>query len=159
MSHHPAPQRATPGFKRSDNNDMIPIALVRAMAALALLSLGLVTYAAVTGRDKVAVPADAPVVARHQVSLVGNDAQSVTVYDGDGNLLADMDHGGFVTVVQNGLMTMRRRHGIDPTRPIDIVRFENGRLAAIDPLTDYRVELTQFGADNKAAFERLLQND
>lgn len=145
-----------PNFKRPDQNDMIPVGLVRAMFALAALSLLLVTYASLTGREKAAIPAPAPVTQSWTIRLVGNDAQSVTVLDADGNLIADMDHGGFVTVIQNGLMTMRRRHGIDPTLPLNIVQFENGRLAAIDPLTDYRVELTQFGRDNQAAFERLL---
>jgi len=146
----------SPNFKRNDNNDMIPIGLVRAMFALPVAALLLVSYASLTDRPQVAVPQAAPVVESWTISLVGNDAQSVTVLDAEGNLIADMAHGGFVTVIQNGLMTMRRRHGIDPTLPIDIVRFENGRLAAIDPLTDYRVELTQFGRDNQAAFERLL---
>ncbi|WP_296479281.1 photosynthetic complex assembly protein PuhC [Roseinatronobacter sp.] len=157
MTTNPNPQKPfTPKFKREDANDMIPIGLVRAMFALALVSLALVTYASVTGREQAAIPAPAPVVQTWTINLVGNDAQAVTVLDADGNLLADMDHGGFVTVIQNGLMTMRRRHGIDPTLPLQIVQFENGRLAAIDPLTDYRVELTQFGSANQAAFERLL---
>lgn len=146
----------SPNFKRNDNNDMIPIGLVRAMFALPLAALLLVGYATLTDRQPVAIPPEAPIVESWTISLIGNDAQAVTVLDAEGNLIADMAHGGFVTVIQNGLMTMRRRHGIDPALPIEIVRFENGRLAAIDPLTDYRVELTQFGSDNKAAFERLL---
>ncbi|MCC5966309.1 MAG: photosynthetic complex assembly protein [Natronohydrobacter sp.] len=146
----------SPNFKRTDNNDMIPIGLVRAMFALPVAALVMVGYASLTDRPQVAVPQAAPIVESWTISLIGNDAQAVTVLDAEGNLIADMAHGGFVTVIQNGLMTMRRRHGIDPGLPIEIVRFENGRLAAIDPLTDYRVELTQFGSDNKAAFERLL---
>ena len=146
----------TPGFHRKDANDMIPIGLIRAMFGLALASLLLVAYAVWTDRPLVAVPADAPVAQEWTISLVGNDAQAVTVLDAQGNLVADMDHGGFVTVIQNGLMTMRRRHGIDASLPLRIVQFENGRLAAIDPLTPYRVELTHFGPENQAAFERLL---
>ena len=145
-----------PNFKRPDNNDMIPPVLVRGMFGLVTLTLVLVAFASFTGREPVAMPAPAPIAESWTISLIGNDAQSVTVLDAEGNLLADMDHGGFVTVIQNGLMTMRRRHGIDPSLPLEIVKFDNGRLAAIDPLTDYRVELTQFGRDNQAAFERLL---
>jgi len=146
-----------PGFKRDDNNDMIPAGLIRAMFALVAVTLALVTYASVTGREKAAIPATAPIVEQWSIQMLGHDAQAVTVLRADGSVLADMDHGGFVTVIQNGLMTMRRRHGIDPTLPIDIIRFENGRLAAIDPLTDYRVELTVFGPENYAAFEAMLQ--
>ncbi|MGY6547588.1 MAG: photosynthetic complex assembly protein PuhC [Roseinatronobacter sp.] len=150
------PMQPSPNFKRTDSNDMIPIGLVRAMFALPVAALLLVGYASLTDRPPAAIPAEAPVVQSWTIRLVGNDAQSVTVLDADGNLINDMDHGGFVTVIQNGLMTMRRRHGIDPGLPLHIVQFENGRLAAIDPLTDFRVELTQFGRDNQAAFERLL---
>ncbi len=157
MTIDPNPQRPfKPGFKRKDNNDMIPIGLVRMMFALPVAALALVSYAAFTDRERVAIPPAAAVVQEWTISLVGHDAQAVTVLDAEGNLLADLDHGGFITVIENGLMTMRRRHGIDPTLPLQIVQFENGRLAAIDPLTDYRVELTQFGRDNQAAFERLL---
>ncbi len=148
-----------PGFKRRDQNDMIPPALVRAMFGLAAASLILVAYASLTGRERVAIPTPAPIVQEWTIRLVGHDAQAVTVLDAEGALLADMPHGGFVTVIQNGLETMRRRHGIDPTLPLRIVQFENGRLAAIDPLTDFRVELTVFGSDNQAAFERLLMTD
>ncbi|NBB98891.1 MAG: photosynthetic complex assembly protein [Alphaproteobacteria bacterium] len=146
-----------PGFKRQDNNDMIPVGLVRAMFALPVLALILVTYASVTGREKAAVPPPAPVEQQWSLRMIGHDAQAVTVLRADGSVLADMDHGGFVTVIQNGLMTMRRRHDIDPTLPVDIIRFENGRLAAIDPLTDYRVELNVFGPENHAAFEAMLE--
>lgn len=157
MTATPDPKPAfTPGFHRKDANDMIPIGLIRAMFGLAAASLMLVAYAVWTDRPLVAVPAEAPVAQEWSISLMGNDAQAVRVLDAEGNLLADMAHGGFVTVIQNGLMTMRRRHGIDPALPLRIVRFENGRLAAIDPLTPYRVELTHFGPDNQASFERLL---
>ncbi len=150
------PMQPSPNFKRTDNNDMIPIGLVRAMFALPVAALLLVAYASLTDRPQVAVPDNGAISESWSISLVGHDAQAVTVLDAEGNLIADMDHGGFVTVIQNGLMTMRRRHGIDPTLPLEIVRFENGRMAAIDPLTNYRVELSQFGGDNQAAFERLL---
>ena len=160
MTTDPNPQRPfRPGFRRDDNNDMIPVALVRAMFALAMASLALVTFAVLTERERVAIPPEAPVVQSWTISLVGHDAQAVTVLDENGALMADMAHGGFVTVIQNGLMTMRRRHGIDPALPLHIVQYENGRLAAIDPLTEYRVELTQFGRDNQAAFERLLMKN
>ena len=149
----------TPGFKRDDHNDMIPIGLVRLMFGVAAVSLALVAFATFSGAPKVGVPQDAPIVREWSLRLIGGGAQAVTVQDGNGALLADLDHGGFVTVIQNGLETARRRHGIDPDLPIRIVQFENGRLAAIDPLTDYRVELTIFGQDNQAAFERLLKID
>jgi hypothetical protein len=96
MSTNPNMQKPfQPGFKRPDNNDMIPPVLVRAMFGLAAISLALVAFASVTGRERAAIPAPAPVVQSWSIRLVGNDAQSVTVLDAGGNLIADMDHGGF----------------------------------------------------------------
>ena len=71
-------------------------------------------------------------------------------------MLADLAHGGFITVIQNGLQTERRKHGIDPALPVRLVRYDNNRLTILDPATGWSVELHIFGADNKAAFERLL---
>jgi putative photosynthetic complex assembly protein len=67
-----------------------------------------------------------------------------------------MAHGGFVTVIQNGLETERKKHGVDPMNPVRIVEYQNGRLAVEDPDTGWSVELYAFGSENKAAFERLL---
>lgn len=150
-----APRR--PAMRRTDNNDMIPIGLIRAMFALALSSLALVSYAVWTDRPLVAVPPDAPVISEHRIVLVGGGAQAVTVLDADRNLIADMAHGGFVTVIQNGLQRERFMHGLSPELPIRIVAYGNGRLTAHDDYTGWRVELGAFGDQNRAAFERLIE--
>jgi len=46
--------------------------------------------------------------------------------------------------------------GVQGNPPIDIVKYDNGRLVAEDPATGWSAELYAFGQDNKAAFERLL---
>lgn len=138
--------------------EMIPRVLVRAMAALALATLAIATYASLTDRPTVGQPAAAEAVRERTLALVGGGAQAVRILDADGALLADLAHGGFVTVVQNGLMTIRRRHGIDPDLPVRLVEYANGRTAIEDPLTGWSVELYAFGADNLAAFRRLLDD-
>ena len=150
-----APRR--PAFKRQDNNDMIPVGLIRAMFALALASLALVAGAVLTDRPVVAVPAEAAITAEYRIVLIGHDAQAVTVQDEHGGVIADMAHGGFITVIENGLQRKRMLHGVPIEKPLRIVAFENGRLAALDDYTDYRVELGAFGTENRAAFERLIE--
>jgi putative photosynthetic complex assembly protein len=149
-------QQFQPGLRRRDNNDMIPVALLRAMLALAVTSLVIVSAAVVSGRPVVAVPHAAPVVAERMLVLEGRGAKAVTLREPDGTLIAELDHGGFITVIQNGLARERLVHGVDPLLPVRLVKYANNRLAVHDPETGWSVELGNFGADNRAAFARLL---
>ncbi len=148
--------REAPALATRDR-EMIPKSLLRAMLALALGSLALVSYGVLTDRPHEGVPAPAAVISERTITLIGGGAQAVTVLDEKGNLLADMPHGGFVTVVQNALETARKRHGIDPDRPVRIVEYANGRLTMEDPDTGTSFELYAFGGDNEAAFRDLLK--
>lgn len=141
---------------RSQNPDFVPTTLLRAMFMLAFISLVMVSAAVLTGRPTVAKPEPAAMVREKWIILEGLSAQAVIVRDTDGSVLMDLPHGGFITVVQSGIFTERRKHGIDQTKPVRIVEYANGRLVAEDPETGWSVELYAFGGDNKAAFERLL---
>lgn len=141
---------------RSDNPEMIPKALLRGMLAMVLATLAVVSYSVLTGRDHVGVPKPSTVVQEREIILQGHSAQAVTVLNIDGSVMLDLPHGGFVTVIQSGLATERRKHGIDPLLPVRLVRYENGRLTIEDDQTGWSAELYAFGADNEAAFERLL---
>lgn len=149
MTYHPQ-------TKTDPNREMIPVALLRGMVALVLASLAVVSFAVLTGREPTGKPQPAAVLSERSLIFDGHSAQAVTVYDADGTLLADLPHGGFVTVIQSGVETIRKRHHIDPLLPVTIKRYANGRLAVEDPLTGWSAELYAFGDDNKAAFEQLL---
>jgi putative photosynthetic complex assembly protein len=150
MTHQPSPTY------KSRDKEMVPRTLLWAMFALAMSSLAIATFAAVTGRPPVAQPQVAEVMRERWIVLEGHGAKAVTVRETDGSVLLDMAHGGFVTVIQNGLQTERKKHNVDPLNPVRIVEYKNGRLAVEDPDTGWSVELYAFGSDNKAAFERLL---
>ncbi len=137
-------------------DQMIPKGLVLGMGLLALSALGLASYAALTDRPLEGVPATAEVLRERSLILQGSSAQAVTVLDANGQILADMDHGGFVTVVQNAVSTARHRHGIDQSLPVRLVEYANNRLVLEDPATGESFELYAFGSDNEAAFERLF---
>lgn len=141
---------------RSRDKDMVPRALLWAMFALAMAALAITTFAVATGRPPEAQPQAAAVKRERWIVLEGRDSKAVTVREADGSVLLDLAHGGFVTVIQNGLQTERKKHDVDPLRPVRIVEYANGRLAVEDPDTGWSVELYAFGSDNKAAFERLL---
>lgn len=136
--------------------EMIPRTLLVAMLFLALSSLAIVGAAVVTDRPATGKPATAEVVEEKWIILEGRDAQAVVVKNPDGSVLADLPHGGFITVIQNGIARERVTHRITENPPVRIVRYANGRLVAEDPATGWSAELYAFGADNKAAFERLM---
>jgi putative photosynthetic complex assembly protein len=140
----------------SDNKDMIPKPLLWAILALVLTSLALVSYSVVSDRAHVGVPVATTIVKERAIILKGGGAQSVTVLDADGTLLMDLPHGGFITVIQNGMERARLTAGVDKLLPVRIVEYANGRLTAQDDYTGWSVELGAFGSDNRAAFERLM---
>lgn len=150
MTHKPIP------FRVPADQDIIPTKVVLGMFSLTALALVMVAWARLSGQPVVAVPPKAEAVASRTLILSGGDAQAVKVYTPEGRLLADLPHGGFITVVQNGLQRERLKHRIPADAPINIVTYANGRLVAEDPLTGWDVELGIFGADNRAAFEKLL---
>ena len=141
----------------STEREMIPRALLWAMLALAMSALAITTYSVVTKRPHTGTPIAGPVVAERDLILEGKSAQAVTVYDKDGTLLADMPHGGFITVIQNAIQRARTVARVEGNPPIRIVQYDNGRLVAEDPTTGASIELYAFGSDNKAAVERLMR--
>lgn len=143
----------------SHEREMIPRALLRAMLGLALSALAIVSYATVTDRPHVGAPQPGTVVAQKEFILEGRSAQAVAVYDANGALLMDLDHGGFVTVIQNAIARERTVARVAGNPPIRIVQYDNGRLVAEDPHSKASIELYAFGKDNKAAFERLMSDN
>lgn len=144
---------------KTPERDMIPAPLLMAMLALVLASLLVVGYSAATDRPRVGTPKPAEVVAERTIILQGGGAQSVAVMAADGTLLMDLPHGGFITVIQNGLERARKVAGADQTQPVRIVEYANGRLTVLDDTTGWSAELGAFGSDNRAAFERLMSQN
>ncbi len=144
------------GHAKPRDPEMIPRPLLLAMLGLVLATLALTTFSVVTGREKVGQPQDAAIVQQRSIILQGGGAQAVTVLNEDGQLLMDLPHGGFITVIQNGLERARTVARADQSAPVRIVEYANGRLSVIDDTTGWSVELGSFGSDNRAAFERLI---
>lgn len=149
------PARPNPTMRSADPQ-MIPTILLKAMLALVLASLAVVTFAVVSGRDHTGVPKPSAIVAERTVILQGGGAQAVTVLDETGKVLMDLPHGGFITVIQNANERARLVRGVDKLKPLRIVEYANGRLTAHDDFTGWSAELGAFGSDNRAAFERLM---
>jgi len=138
--------------------DMIPVALLRAMLALPVAALAVVGANAVTDRPNVGVPHAATIIQERSLILEGRGAKAVALRAPDGTMLQEMENGGFVTVIQNGLERARLVRGVDQSLPVRLVRYDNGRLSLLDDASGWSVELHAFGDLNQAAFDRLLTN-
>lgn len=144
------------------DKEMIPTVLIRAMFILCVCVLIIVSYARLTDRPLSATPPtleEAPIVTERLIRIYAELDGSARVFDPNGNLIADYasEEGGFIAGVYRVLDRERSAVGADASDPIRLVRFEDGRLGLRDDLTDFRAELVGFGADNEAAFARLLE--
>jgi len=143
-------------LRHEDSATLAPPILIKGLFGMALAVLITVALARLIGLEPTATPHEARISGSRTLTLVGGGAQAVTVLDETGAVLVDLPHGGFVTVVQNGLTRARRVEGVDQSLPIRLVAYSNGRLTVEDPHSGYSVELGSFGADNRAAFQRLM---
>ncbi len=144
---------------RQRDREMIPRTLLRAMLALVLACLTIVTYARLTDRPLEATPpADMAILKQRAVVLQGSMSGAARVLDADGNVIADLgeSEGGFVSGMWRVLQRERAKHRVAPDAPVRLIAWADGRLSLIDDSTGWRAELTGFGRDNLAVFARLM---
>lgn len=142
------------------DREKIPRIILRAMLFLVLSVLALVTWARVTDRPLDATPPDVPVAEVRSIVILGAMDGSARVTDADGTLIADLapEEGGFIAGMWRALNRERTKARMPLQAPVDLIRFQDGRLALHDPSTGWRVELMGFGHDNTAAFARLMKD-
>ena len=139
------------------DRDMIPVGLLRAMAALALSSLAIVSYARLTDRPLEGVPAMEPIAAeRHLAFGRGEDGLIHVREDGGDIAVMTGRSGGFIDAYTVALQRRRMVSGADPDAPIRVAAFEDGHVVLIDPETDWRVDPASFGASSEAVFAAFL---
>lgn len=141
-------------------DELVPRILVRAVMALLLIVLSMVTIATLTDRPLESMPADTAILQERAIYLAGEASGAARVLDGHGALLADFDaeSGGFVAGIDRVVRRERTKVGADLTAPV-LLRLRTGnRLSLHDPETNWTAELMGFGATNLRTFARLLEN-
>lgn len=140
--------------------EKIPAALVKAIGALLVLVLALVTAMRVMGIQPASTPPVAGIAQEQVVRIVSRSDGGVIVSDAaTGAVIADLPimEGGFVAGVWRAVLFDRGRNtGADLDAPLRIVRWDDGRLSLIDPQSDWRMELWGFGETNYEAFAALM---
>lgn len=142
---------------RHRDKEMVPRFLVQAMFALMIASLAIVGYAQWADVPNRGVLVEAPIVQSLDIVMTGDRSGTYTV-TADGVQIASSaeDKGGFIGVIGRVVERERFKHQIAGNPPVQVVRRENGNIAILDDTTGMAVELIGYGADNVAAFARLL---
>lgn len=140
------------------DREMVPRFLVICMFSLMGLSLALVTFAQLTDQPLRGVAAESAVTKSLEITLDGTRNMGVSVLDSAGVEIArsDLNKAGFIDVIWVSVSRERKVNNVVGNPPLTLVRRENGHTAIIDPATNWSIELIGYGADNVAAFARLL---
>jgi putative photosynthetic complex assembly protein len=129
------------------------------MFALMLSSVVIVAFAQWTGAPNSGVLIEAPVVQERSIILTGSREMTYTVTDAaTGEVIGHSSDplDGFLGVIGRVLERDRLVNGVQDNPPVRVVRRDNGHIAIIDDATGKVVELIGYGADNVAAFAKLL---
>jgi putative photosynthetic complex assembly protein len=143
----------------SAEDRMLPCVLIRGVLAMICAAMAITVYARVTDRPLVSTPPVSPVKAEAALVLEANATSGAArVYLADGTLLANLtpEEGGFIAGVERVIARERTKNRITDGGPVVLQAYENGRMAVTDPATGWSADLMGFGADNAAAFARLL---
>lgn len=144
---------------RSDQVETLPRVILRAIGALVVLTVAAVGYARWTGMPPSSQP---PVQAEAQSAMLVITSQglsAVTVADaatGEVRMVLSGESAGFIAGVQRSYARQRMLAGVPEDAPVRVVRWEDGRMSLIDPVTGWRAEALGFGSANEEAFARLL---
>jgi len=143
---------------RSDQEELVPRALLYAVAALVSFSFLLVLFAVVTGREPVAQSHAAPEVESRMIQINARSDGGTTVLDMDGNVIFDKpsDERGFITVVRTALEFNRKNHRVSGNPPVHLIRFADGRIGLRDDASGWKINLIGFGQDNARHWQDLL---
>ena len=140
-------------------DELVPRILVRAVMALILAILALVTIATLSGRPLESMPANGKILSERAIFLSSDGSGAARVLDANGSLLADFpaDKGGFVAGIDRVVIRERTKSSADTAAPVLLRLREGNRLSIYDPETNWSAELMGFGADNLRTFARLLE--
>ncbi|MES2974273.1 MAG: photosynthetic complex assembly protein PuhC [Pseudomonadota bacterium] len=142
-------QTFTPGLQR------VPLL---AAGALVVLSIVAVSAVRMTGVGKVTVP-DAASVTMREFLFEDRSDGSIAIIDARSRQQVDTvapASNGFLRGTMRGLARERKRMGIGPELPFQMIGRADGRLTLVDPGTGRRVDLESFGPRNAAVFAKLM---
>jgi putative photosynthetic complex assembly protein len=139
----------------SANTPNVPLIACAALALATLVGVGVARLTGVgSGLSEVA-----PIVQERLLRFEDRSDGGITIVDArNGAVIGDVAPGtnGFLRSAMRGLVRERKREGLGPQQPFELVIRANQRLSLEDPGTGRRIDLRSFGPSNAFAFEQLL---
>jgi putative photosynthetic complex assembly protein len=135
-------------------HDALPLA-VKLVGSMLLVILMLVGYARWQGIS--AQQTDAAVVWQRDLVFADGPEGVVLVIDANSKIEIAKFEGeqGFLRSTLRALVRERRREGLGPETPLNLIGRADGRLTLLDPSTQQRIDLEAFGPSNAAVFANL----
>ncbi|TXI21578.1 MAG: photosynthetic complex assembly protein PuhC [Roseateles sp.] len=140
--------------------------LVSKLPALPLSALGVLVLVSVLGAGAMRLSgsspqkqADAATLSSRTLRFEDGADGSITVRDARSGAALDRiapGTNGFLRSAMRGLVRERKRQGLGPELPFELLGRADGRLTLRDPGTGRRIDLESFGPSNAAVFARLL---
>jgi putative photosynthetic complex assembly protein len=98
-----------------------------------------------------------PVQWQRTLNFADRPNGDIAVFDATSGLQVAQFQGeqGFVRGALRSLARERRRSGLGPEQPFELMGHTNGRITLRDPATGMRLNLESFGPTNAANFSRL----
>lgn len=134
---------------------MLPLAAMAALVLSSLIGVGLVRLTGLSAQQQ----PDAATLAVRQLRFEDRDDGGIEVRDARSGALLDTvapGTNGFLRSTMRGLVRERKRQGLGPETPFELLGRSDGRLTLVDPGTGRRVDLESFGPSNSAVFARLM---
>jgi putative photosynthetic complex assembly protein len=134
----------------------MPKGLLIAAAALLLVSLLSVAAVRVSGISIHTPDASAALTRSLRFEDRADGAVAVIDARSGRSVLAVQGEAGFLRGALRALARERRKRGIGPDAPFDLIGRSDGRLTLSDPATGEHIDLESFGPTNAGTFARLL---
>ncbi len=145
-------------MSHAHSHGSVPRLPLMALGVMVLLVVLTVAMVRITGKGAVHVPDAAPASVR-EFLFEDRPNGSIVVLDARDRRVVDTvapESNGFLRGTMRGLARERKRQGIGPEVPFQLIGRTDGRLTLVDPGTGRRVDLESFGPTNAAAFSRLM---
>ena len=131
----------------------LPLFAIGALVVVSLVGTAAVRWSGMNISDP-----DAPVLMTRSLQFEDRPDGGIDVSDAQSRQRVQtvVGEAGFVRGTLRGLARERRRAGVGPTEPFELIAHTDGRLTLVDPSTTRRVDLESFGPTNMSEFVRLL---